>query len=112
MYRNKENRGKFQNFWWMTKKGHQKFWRMKIEKFLGKKEKFGKFSTESENFSKIGGNLKQGGKMHHGLRRGWTPLCISQPTSNYQNARYLRSRYLIPNHSKAPYSIPLYPKPR
>src|SRR6218665_3255571 len=26
-----------------------------------------KFSTESENFSKIGGNLKQG-EMHHGLR--------------------------------------------
>jgi len=32
---------------------------MKIEKFFWEKVKFDKFSTESENFSKIGGDLKQ-----------------------------------------------------
>jgi len=33
-----------------------------MERFFREKVKFGKFSTESENFSKIGGNLKQRGK--------------------------------------------------
>jgi|SRR6218665_1974671 len=48
----------------MTKKGHQKFWRMKSGKFLWGKVKLGKFSTECENFSQMGENLKQRG-MHH-----------------------------------------------
>ena len=48
----------------MTKKGiladeNRKIFREKV--------KFLKFSTESENFSKIGGNLEQR-EMHHGLR--------------------------------------------
>jgi len=39
---------------------------MKIEYFF-EKVKLGKFSTESENFSEIGGNLIQR-EMHHCLR--------------------------------------------
>jgi len=35
---------------------------MKINKFFGKKVKLRKFSTECENVSKTGGNLKQGVK--------------------------------------------------
>jgi len=34
---------------------------MNIEKFLWEKVKLGKFSTESEHFLEIGGNLKQEG---------------------------------------------------
>jgi len=45
----------------MTKKGHQKFLWMKIGKISGKRFNCEKF-PESEIFSKIGGNLKQGGK--------------------------------------------------
>jgi len=37
------------------------------------KVKFGKFSTESENFSEIGGNLKQRGNASW-PQSGWTPL--------------------------------------
>jgi len=44
----------------MTKKGHQKFWRIKIKNFLGGNVKFGKFSAESEVFGNRG-NLKQRG---------------------------------------------------
>ena len=61
--------------WLMTKKGHQKFWRMKFEKFVGKREKFLKFSTESGNFSKIGGNLKPEANASW-PQGGWTPLNI------------------------------------
>ena len=57
----------------MTKKGRQKFWQMKCEKFSGKKAKFGKFSAESDKFSGIGGNMKQGVEMHHGLRGDGRP---------------------------------------
>jgi len=34
----------------MTKKGHQKFWLMKIEKLFWEMVKFGKLSTKSETF--------------------------------------------------------------
>jgi len=50
-----------------------KFRRMKIEKFFGNRSNFENF-PESENFSKIGGNLKEGG-MHHGLRGMDAPAC-------------------------------------
>jgi len=54
----------------MTKKGHQKIWRMEIEKFVGKRH------TESEKILKMGGNLKQR-EMHHGLRGNGRPCqCI------------------------------------
>src|SRR6218665_1155292 len=53
----------------MTKKSHQKCWPMKIENFFRKR----KFSTESEHFWKIGGNLKHGGDASW-LQGGWTPL--------------------------------------
>jgi len=43
------------------------------QKFFREKVTLGKFSTEPEQFSEIGGNLKQG-EMHHCLRGGWTPL--------------------------------------
>jgi len=38
-------------------------------------QEFSKFSTQSENFSKIGGNLKQG-EMHHGLRGMDAPVYL------------------------------------
>ena len=59
----------------MTKKDHHKFLRMKIEIFFGEKVNFGKFSTESEKFSEIGGNPTQE-EMHHCLG-GSTPLGCS-----------------------------------
>ena len=43
-------------------------------KFCREKVKFQKFSRKSKKFSKIGGKSETGGKMHHGLRGGWTPL--------------------------------------
>ena len=48
----------------MTKKtkGDQKFWRMKVKKFVQKFQKVRKF------FRNRGGNLKQAGEMHHYLR--------------------------------------------
>src|SRR6218665_1319798 len=62
----------------MTNKSHKKFRRMKIGNFVGKRSHFGNF-PESENLSKIGGNLKQGGKciMASG---GWTPLFSETPS--------------------------------
>ena len=48
--------------WLMTKKKViQKFWRMKVKKFVGKRVKLGKNVRKSEIFSEIGGNLKQRG---------------------------------------------------
>src|SRR6218665_1434326 len=44
----------------MTKKGHQKFWLMKIKKLV-KKVKLGKFSTESEKFHGNRGKSETGG---------------------------------------------------
>ena len=38
----------------MAKKGHQKFWRMKIEIFLLEKVKLGTFSTKSEKNYEMG----------------------------------------------------------
>ena len=65
MYRNSEIGG-------MTKKSHQKFWWMKIKNVL-EKVILGKFVMESEIFSEIGGNLKQG--ENASLPQGeWTPL--------------------------------------
>ena len=37
------------------KKGRQKFWRMKIENFLGKRSKWGNFPRSPTNLSEIGG---------------------------------------------------------
>src|SRR6218665_1532811 len=59
----------------MTKKSHQKFWRMKLKKFFRKRVTFLKIFSESENFSKIGGNLKQGRKCIM-VSGGWTPLIL------------------------------------
>jgi len=36
------------------RKGHKKFWRMKIENVFWEKVKFGQFSTESEKIRKLG----------------------------------------------------------
>jgi len=47
----------------MTKRSHQKCWRMKTEHLFLKR--FKTFSMESEHFLEIGGELKQG---HHCLR--------------------------------------------
>src|SRR6218665_3582496 len=46
------------------------------------KVKVRKFSIESENFSKIGGNLKQRGSATWS-QRGWTPLCAQSHTANW-----------------------------
>ena len=54
---------------------------MKIEKIFGKRVKFGKFSTESENFSETEGNLKQGGNASL-PQRGWTPLAEAKKTKS------------------------------
>jgi len=67
MYLNSENRVEIRNLWSMTKK--------KVIRNLGGwtsrnfsgKGKIVKNLRKSENFSEIGGNLKQG-EMHHGLR--------------------------------------------
>jgi len=67
IYWNRENRGEIRNLWSMTKKkkGHREIFREKV--------KFWKFSIESENFSKIGGNLKQRGNASW-PQGGWAPL--------------------------------------
>jgi len=57
-----------------------KFRRMKIKKFCREKVKLWKFSSESEIFWKIGGNLKQGGNASWS-QGGWTPLTTFQMTS-------------------------------
>ena len=46
----------------MTKKRSSEILADENLKFFGEKVTFWKFSTESENLSKIGGNLKQGEK--------------------------------------------------
>ena len=48
------------------------------QEIFQKKFKLLKFSSESEIFSKIGGNLKQGGKCIM-VSGGWTPLVIRKP---------------------------------
>src|SRR6218665_808286 len=62
----------------MTKKrpSEIKFLADENQEIFREKVKLRKFSTESENLSKIGENLKQGGEMHHGLRGGMdAPAC-------------------------------------
>ena len=56
---------------------------MKIEKCFGKKVKFGKFSTESENLSEAGGNQKQRGKVHHCLRGMDAPARCATEVNQY-----------------------------
>src|SRR6218665_3355371 len=46
----------------MTKKGHQKFWWMKIKKFFWETVKLGKFSTESDKFVGNRGEIQNRGK--------------------------------------------------
>ena len=57
----------------MTKKRSLEILADENRKFCREKVKFLKFSTESENFSKIGGKSETGGKMHHGLRGDGRP---------------------------------------
>ena len=47
--------------WSTTKKGRQKFWQMKSRKLFSEKVKLVNFSTESDFFFEIGGNLIQRG---------------------------------------------------
>jgi len=46
----------------MTKKSHQKFRQMKIEKFVGKRWNWEKFSRSPKKFSEIGGKSETGGE--------------------------------------------------
>jgi len=63
MYWNRENRGKFEICGRRLKEGHQKFLRMKIKKFVGKRLNFENFSQSEIVFLENRGNLKQlGGK--------------------------------------------------
>jgi len=74
MYRKRENRGK-SKFAVDDKKNKKMSWEILADRnreIFREKVTFWKFSTESENFSKIGGNLKQG-EMHHGLRGDGRP---------------------------------------
>src|SRR6218665_2318238 len=81
--RNRGNRGEIRNLWSMIK-GCQKFWRMKIGIFFGKRSNRGNFLRSPKFFSEIGGNVKQGG-MHHCLR-GYGRPCL--PCVELQKALY------------------------
>ena len=63
----------------MTKKKSSEILVDERQEIFREKVKLLTFFRKSENFSEIGGNLKQGGKMHHGLRGGWTPLHVGDP---------------------------------
>jgi len=53
--------GRIRNLWSVTKIRSSEISADENREIFREKVKFVKFSTESENFSKIGGNLKQGG---------------------------------------------------
>jgi len=57
------------------------FWRMEIEKILREKVKFGKFSTESENFRKKGGKTETEGKCIMVSGRMDTPVDLYRSSS-------------------------------
>ena len=59
--------------WSMTKKRSSEILADENREIFREKVKFRNFSTESENFSKIGGNLKQGGNASW-PQGGWTHL--------------------------------------
>jgi len=67
MYWNRENRVEIRNVWLMTKKRSSEISADENEEICREKVKLWKFSSEPENFSKIGGKSETGG-MHHGLR--------------------------------------------
>jgi len=52
----------------MTTKGSSEILADENGKIFRERVTFGKFSTDSEHFSKIGGKSETGGKKHHGLR--------------------------------------------
>src|SRR6218665_2571991 len=62
MYRNSESRGEIRNLWSMTKKKKSEILAAESQEIFREKVKLLKFFRKSENFSEIGGNLKQGGK--------------------------------------------------
>jgi len=68
----------------MTKKGRQKFWRMKIGQFFGKRSNWENFSRGPQNVSEIGGNLKQGGNASIIAGR-LTPLYTSLVILDFRN---------------------------
>jgi len=73
MHWNRENRGN-RNLWWMTKKGHQKFWPMKSEKFSGK-GKILKIVHRVWTFFENRGKSETGEKCIM-ASEGWTPLTV------------------------------------
>ena len=77
MYWNRENRREIRNLWSMTKKRRSsEISADENQEIFQEKVKFRKFSSESEDFPKIGGNLKQGGNASWS-QRGWTPLAAA-----------------------------------
>src|SRR6218665_3021117 len=79
----------------MTKKGRQKFCRMKIEKLFPEKVKLRKFSTESEKFSEIGGKSETGGNLKHRVLRGeWTPLTSKKTNAGIKLPRLYLAKFL------------------
>src|SRR6218665_243757 len=67
-----EKWGEIRNFWSTTKKRSSEILADENQKIFREKVKLLTFSSESENFSKIGGNL------HHGLRGMDTPAGIDR----------------------------------
>jgi len=69
-----------------TKKRSSEILSDENRKYFLEKVTFWKFSTESENLSKIGGNLKQGWNASW-PQGGWTPL-VKQAESNCLSPYY------------------------
>ena len=104
--------GEIQNLWSMTKKWSSEILADENREICREKIKVWKFSTESENFSKIGGNLKQWGEMHHGLR-GWTPLpiitCSLPSPRTFANSSPSSQPALLDHHPVSPFLNPRSP---
>ena len=67
----------------MTKKRSSEISADENQEIFPEKVKFWKFSSESQNFSKIGGNLKQGGNA------SWSQGGMDVPGSTHPNIKHL-----------------------
>ena len=68
--------GEIRNLWSMTKKRSSEILADENKEIFREKVKLTTFSTESENFSKIGGKSETGVGNASWSQRGWTPLYI------------------------------------
>ena len=97
-----EKWGEIRNFWSTTKKRSSEILADENQKIFREEVKFGKFSTELENFSETGGNLKQGGN-HHCLRGMDAPVCTY--THTYTNIRMHTHTYRVHTYTYTDTSI-------